>query len=143
MGDLTKHFSRKEFACRHCGKEKIDLKLVHALETAREDPRVKMIVVTSGYRCPDHPESLKRSRAGQNPSCHTLGKAADVILYGQDNMPLPLDVQYEILQEIPAFRDGGIGVYHDWFRKGCHVDLGPCRRWTRRDGRYLTGIELV
>lgn len=142
MGNLTEHFSRKEFSCKHCWKENIDLKLVHGLEEARKDERVKYIVVTSGYRCPDHPESLKRSRAGKSPSYHTLGKAADVILYGQNGKPLPLDVQYEILQAVPAFRDGGIGVYHDWARKGCHVDLGPCRRWTRRSGVYLTGIEL-
>src|SRR6056297_3258926 len=130
---LTEHFDDSEFACQHCGAKGISLKLVHALEEARDHPLVKKIIVTSGYRCPEHPESIKREQAGKSPSYHTLKKASDVMLIGHDDNVLPLVIQYYILHNVPAFENGGIGIYYDWHYHGklvggCHVDLGPCRR---------------
>lgn len=142
---LTDHFEDTEFQCKHCGEKKICLKLVHGLEEARDHPLVSKIVVTSGYRCPDHPESKKRERQGKSPSFHTSGKAADVILIGHDGNPLPLVIQFYVLLNAKMFDLGGIGIYYDWQYHnknvgGCHVDLGPCRRWTHKSGKYITGL---
>lgn len=152
MGDLSKHFSRKEFECRLNGKPhgcgaKISLRIVHALENCRADPRVKFIRINSGCRCMEHPESVKRARAGKAPSYHSPQKdgfchAADIVVFGHDGRALSLKDQYEIAGVQPVFRDGGIGIYPDWHTPGLHVDDGPCRRWTRKRGVYTSGIDL-
>lgn len=50
---------------------------LQALRTACGFP----FVISSGYRCPDHPvEQSKDPNAP--PGEHTLGKAADVLVYG-------------------------------------------------------------
>lgn len=54
MGDLTRHFSKHEFACKcGCGLNTIDLGLVYLLERVRQEYG-GAIIVTSGCRCPKH-----------------------------------------------------------------------------------------
>jgi len=152
MGDLTEHFSQREFECRIGGRlhgcgARISLRIVHALENCRADKRVKYIRVNSGCRCMEHPESIKRAKAGKKPSYHSPQKdgfchAADIVMYDHDGKPLSLPVQYEIAKAEPVFRDGGIGIYPDWHTLGLHVDDGPCRRWTRKNGIYTSGIHF-
>lgn len=131
MGDLSTHFSTSEFACKDCGRCKIVSELIDALEALRSlgpEP----IIVDDGYRCPEHNASV----GGVKSSQHLLGKAADIRIEG-----LSLQDMYERAIRIPAFRDGGIGVYDSGF---IHVDVRDNgeARWSRVRGKY-TGIDQL
>ena len=66
------NFKEEEFACQHCGKNNIDHLLIDKLQELRSDLGFSF-VITSGYRCPDHPIEKKKS----TPGAHALGLAAD------------------------------------------------------------------
>ena len=74
MGDLSPHFSRSEFRCRHCralaGPAR---ELVQLLERIRA-LQGKPLVVVSGYRCAVHNTAV----GGASRSQHLLGNAADI-----------------------------------------------------------------
>ena len=75
MGDLSAHFSAGEFVCRcgHCnGTVDMQPGFIAKLEEARVLSNVPYSI-TSGYRCPEHPETLKRPT-----SSHPKGLAADI-----------------------------------------------------------------
>lgn len=80
MGDLTKNFSRQEFACKcGCGRNLIKPEFVERLQMLRDrfakrvdDPRITVI---SGYRCPEHNISVE----GKPNGAHPLGVAADIM----------------------------------------------------------------
>lgn len=75
MGDLTTNFSRVEMKCR-CGKcdgiADMVMEFINKLQAARSMAD-RAFMITSGYRCPQHPESIKRPT-----SSHTIGRAADI-----------------------------------------------------------------
>ena len=74
MGDLTKNFSYKEFACRcGCGLGIVDTELVKTLQSLR-DSYHKAITITSGLRCPEH----NRNAGGKITSSHLKGLAVDI-----------------------------------------------------------------
>ena len=74
MGDLTKNFSRSEFACKcGCGFDDIDLELVGILQSVRLFLGVPLHV-NSGCRCEEHNKKV----GGVANSWHTKGKAADI-----------------------------------------------------------------
>ena len=55
MGDLSEHFSKREFSCRCCGHLVISGRLLLALEHLRELVGLP-IKVHDGYRCASHNE---------------------------------------------------------------------------------------
>lgn len=70
---LTDHFTTQEMECSHCGVCLMRDAFMNKLEYLR----VKWgrpIMVTSGYRCPDH----NRSVGGAKGSQHIKGNAADL-----------------------------------------------------------------
>ena len=73
MGDLTKDFSRKEFACKDlCGFDKINPKIVYMCQELR-DAMGEPIRINSGCRC------LKNNaKAGSTTMNHVTGNAADL-----------------------------------------------------------------
>lgn len=74
MGDLSPHFSRSEFRCKHCGRlYGPDMRLVDVLERIRSITG-KPLIVVSGYRCPVHNAAV----GGARGSRHTAGAAADI-----------------------------------------------------------------
>jgi uncharacterized protein YcbK (DUF882 family) len=89
MGDLSRNFSRTEFACRcGCGEDRIHPDLIATLQRAR-DIYSKSMTITSGVRCLDHnraeggsPTSshLPKARATDDP--RTFGVAIDVSVSG-------------------------------------------------------------
>ena len=83
---LSPHFNAREFRCQ-CGKTHETLiasELVDKLESLYTTLNCSKIIVTSGYRCPEHDKAVGGTSSGQ----HTKGTAADVCCYGQDGQPI-------------------------------------------------------
>ena len=83
---LSPHFNVREFRCS-CGKSHETLlasELIDKLEQLYTALNCSKIIVTSGYRCPDHDKAVGGTSSGQ----HTKGTAADVCCYGQDGQPI-------------------------------------------------------
>ena len=110
MGDLTKNFSRWEFACRcGCGMDDIRMELVEMLQEAR-DFLGEPININSGVRCPVHNLAV----GGKSDSSHLLGWAADPVLPRESD-------RYRYFQ---AFHKEGFRRFG--FKKGIiHVDCDP------------------
>jgi len=131
LGDLSEHFSKAELACHCCGTLKIEAALLDALELLRSLVG-KPVVVHDAYRCPMHNQKV----GGVNDSEHTRGMAADVSIPG-----LSLQQMFELALQVPAFLNGGIGVYDGAF---LHLDVRPHpARWARVCGQYVGIQHLV
>lgn len=75
MGDLSKHFSRREFECRcGCGYGQPHPRLVNRLEALRTRIGGKPLAIVSGLRCPPH----NRAVGGASRSRHQSGEAVDI-----------------------------------------------------------------
>ena len=83
---LSPHFNAREFRCSCGGSHEtlISSELVDKLESLYTALNCSKIIVTSGYRCPDHDKAVGGTSSGQ----HTKGTAADVCCYGQDGQPI-------------------------------------------------------
>jgi uncharacterized protein YcbK (DUF882 family) len=119
---MTEHFSREEFRCKGvgcCGNSSpISLELLENLELLRKAVSEELgkntpLKINSGFRCKTH----NRKIGGSANSEHVNGIAADVATPNGIT-----DERFSVIAEkVPAFRDGGIGLY-----KGrIHVD---CRK---------------
>ena len=69
----TKNFKVSEFACKHCGANEIDQKVLNMAQELRDYLGVA-IRVNSGYRCEVHNKKV----GGVKNSKHLYGKAADL-----------------------------------------------------------------
>lgn len=116
--DLSKNFSRREFACRcGCGFNAVDYELIYVLEFLRFYFNVA-IIVNCGARCEKHNKS--KEVGGQPNSQHLIGKAADIKIKGFQ----PLAI-YELLCQIFPNKYG-IGLYD----KFIHIDVrSGAARW--------------
>lgn len=114
MGDLSKNFSRSEFACKGtncCGHSApVQPELISALQALRNQLNLSLSI-TSGFRCNRHNESV----GGAARSLHTLGMAADVAC--PDG--LTAEDLARAAETIPVFQQGGIGIYPSWV----HLDV--------------------
>jgi zinc D-Ala-D-Ala carboxypeptidase len=114
MGDLSKNFSRSEFACKGtncCGHSApVHPELISALQALRDHLNLPLSI-TSGFRCNRHNEFV----GGAAQSFHTLGMAADVAC--PDG--LTAEDLAQAAETIPAFQQGGIGIYSSWV----HLDV--------------------
>lgn len=77
---LTKNFSVKECACKHCGKCEMDEEFMEILQAIREEFG-KPMKLTSAYRCSKYNQQISSSGAN---GPHTTGKAVDVLVSGKD-----------------------------------------------------------
>lgn len=106
MGDLSKHFSRHEFACScKCGFDTADHALILLLEGCREHFD-RPVHITSGCRCPEY----NREVGGSDGSQHLYGRAADVVVEH-----VPANLVQEYFDNVGA---SGLGHYDDF----THVD---------------------
>ena len=114
MGDLSEHFSRREFVCkgRVCcgGAGPVDGRLVTALEAFRAKVGVP-VHITSGFRC----HTYNRSIGSRDTSQHPKGYAADIARIEG----MSIEKMVEIAETIEDFRRGGIGRYDTFL----HVDV--------------------
>ena len=69
----TKNFKVSEFACKCCGENLIDQRVLDMAQIIREELGVP-VRVNSGYRCEEH----NRRVGGVKGSKHTKGQAADL-----------------------------------------------------------------
>ena len=103
------NFSYEEMACSHCGKNEMDHLLMAGLQQIR---RAKgPLMVSSGYRCPDHPvEAVK-----EKPGAHTFGKAVDLAVQGAKALSIiKLALEYGMT---------GIGVAQQGGGRFIHLDM--------------------
>ena len=126
MGDLSEHFDSDEFRCHHCGALPpggIAPKLIQRLEALRRALGGREIVISSGYRCPEHNRQLRAHGHGTaRRSQHLYGKAADVVVPG-----VPPAVVAERAEAVFGFVSG-IGRYRGF----THLDV---RMWHARWGQ--------
>lgn len=80
---LSSHFSRKEFICKHCGhlSHAIDPYLIADLEKMRAHFG-RPITITCGLRCVAYNNSLVKKGWAIRNSKHVYGKAADIYMPG-------------------------------------------------------------
>jgi len=125
MGDITKYFNRKEFACKcDCGFATVDIELIEVLQTLRYKFN-KPVTITSGCRCIEYNEAVqKRAKKSYVPysskSKHMQGIAADIVV----EMVSASDV-YRYLDSVYSDRFG-IGKYDEF----THIDVRSKKaRW--------------
>lgn len=87
-GDLSPHFSKKEFNQKRSPlglhQVKVDPKLITKLEALRKRIGNRPIKIASGYRSPDY----NRKVGGAKHSQHMSGKAADILVQGMTSKEL-------------------------------------------------------
>lgn len=73
------YFTEDEMRCKETGELDMDPDFMNALWVLR-DMYGKPIIVTSGYRSPDHSVEAAKAKPGE----HTLGLAADIYVPKED-----------------------------------------------------------
>ena len=73
MAKDTKNFKVSEFACKCCGENKIDQRVIDMAQALRDELGAP-VIVNSGYRCEKHNARV----GGVKGSYHTKGLAADL-----------------------------------------------------------------
>ena len=104
------NFSPEEFACQHCGENGISQLLLDKLQSLRTELDFPF-VITSGYRCKDHPIEKKKV----NPGAHRDGFAADISIRGHK--------AYEVIAKASEFGFTGIGVAQKGDNRFIHLDV--------------------
>ena len=133
MGDISKHFSRSEFACRcGCGFDTVDIELIKVLEDLYIHFQIIYqciyVQICGPNRCEKHNLSIKNS----SPlSKHLIGQASDIKVKYKNNSSL-LQVDPELVGsylEAEYPNKYGIGKYYN----RTHVDIRKHEaRWNRR-----------
>tara|TARA_R110002012_G_C11265710_1_gene568691 strand:+ start:18 stop:398 length:381 start_codon:yes stop_codon:yes gene_type:complete len=108
--DKYPNFSAKEFACQHCGEHGIDEKIVGVIQTIREEADFPFII-TSGYRCPEHPIEKKKT----NPGIHSTGLAVDI---GASHEKAYIILKLAMQRNLP-----GIGINQKGNGRFIHLDI--------------------
>lgn len=105
--ELTPSFKPEEMACKcGCDRSEMDADFMLALQGLRD--RIGPMKITSGYRCPNHPEEKKKSK----PGAHSAGLAVDF-------KPLKVSM-WEALKHAFAIEFPGVGIAKSFI----HVDGG-------------------
>lgn len=101
--------------CGHedCDQRSVDQETLHKVQKVRDDLRLPMII-TSGGRCPNHPDELKKPCPGD----HQQQKAVDVACYSHE---------HETKLKVLAGRHGATRVAGSWEDGFVHM------AWTETD----------
>jgi len=86
---LYPDFSKREFDCRHTGKNNMQPDFMDVLQEIRKVYNRPMII-TSGFRHKTHPIEDAKNEPGE----HSYGVAADIACYGVDALEL-IHIAYE------------------------------------------------
>ena len=121
---LSKHFNVQEFRCK-CGKHHdivINTRLVAGLEKLFETFDCSMIIVNSGYRCPEYDIKMNRF-AGK----HAVGDAADVVFYDKNKAVISTKKISCAAQDMEGVF-GGIANINKTYT-AIHLDVRQGHRW--------------
>lgn len=120
---LSPHFNVREFRCQCGGSHEtfIASELVDKLEALYATLNCSKIIVTSGYRCPDHDKAVGGTSSGQ----HTKGTAADVCCYGQDGQPISSKTVCCKAQDLGFTGIANITSSHQY----THLDVRTSGKW--------------
>ena len=80
---VYKYFTEDELKCSHCGNLVIDDEFIKKIEALREAVGFPF-VVSSAYRCEQHPIEKRKS----TPGAHVTGKAMDIHVTGEKALTL-------------------------------------------------------
>ena len=109
-GEVTlDYFTPEELQCSHCQKDGINLEFMEKVSALRKQLGFPFIV-TSGYRCPEHPIEARKASVG----AHTTGRAIDIGVSGMS--------AYLMLQEALKAGFRGIGVQQKGEGRFIHLD---------------------
>lgn len=120
---ISPHFKASEFQCK-CGAGhdfQLDTDLVDNLEKLFTALDCSKIVISSGFRCPDHDKSP--AVGGTGTGQHTLGKAADFCCYDQSGKPI---VTYKVCCAAHDIGFRGIARINDAWT---HCDVRSSGKW--------------
>ena len=120
---LSPHFNAREFRCS-CGKSHETLlasELVDKLEALYAALNCSKIIVTSGYRCPEHDKAVGGTSSGQ----HTKGTAADVCCYGHSGQPISSKTVCCKAQDLGFTGIANITSSYQY----THLDVRTSRKW--------------
>ena len=121
MANDTKNFKVSEFACKCCGENNIDQRILDMAQALRDELGVP-IRVNSGYRCEVHNARV----GGAKGSYHTKGLAADL------SSSIGADKMFQAVQKL--WHDGKLPEldYCIYYAKKdfIHVDCGRKRKNT-------------
>lgn len=107
-----KYFHPDEFRCQHCGSEGIKSSFTEKLDTIREECGFPFLI-SSGYRCPEHPIEAKKEK----PGAHSTGHAADIAVTGEQAIRvLEVAIKHGIKR---------IGVNQKGSGRFIHLDTAP------------------
>ena len=110
MGDLTKHFFKKEFACKcGCGYGDISVELVKKLQAIRDFCGFPL-VINSGCRCVRYNKKV----GGKVNSAHTRGLATDI-------KAIASQTKFTIIKGAIQSGFQRIGIYPQFI----HLDIDP------------------
>lgn len=116
----TKNFKASEFACKHCGENKVSQILIEMCQKVRDKLGIP-VRINSGYRCPVHNAKV----GGVKNSYHTQGLAAD--LSCSDGEGVIWAVVQELYKDDKEFHDN-LGYAIRYMRRHfVHIDIGPKR----------------
>ena len=116
MAKDTKNFKVTEFACKCCGDNRIDQRVIDMAQIIREELGVP-VKVNSGYRCEGH----NRRVGGVKGSYHTKGLAADL------SCSLGAGTMFECVKKLYAQGKLPDLSYCIKYRTFIHIDCG-CKR---------------
>lgn len=121
---ISAHFNAQEFKCKcKCEKQHETLisdELVQKLEKLRSTLDCKSIVITSGYRCPEHDAEVSTGK-GQ----HTKGTAADIVCYDKNGQAISSKLVCCKAQDL-----GFTGIANVTSNYDCtHVDVRSSGKW--------------
>lgn len=127
MGDLTRHFSRHEFACKcGCGFDTVDFELLTMLQLAADELENDLgeavgCTVTSGCRCYKHNKRIGGSKRSQ----HLKARAGDTKWYLRSTKkPIHVDIVNKKFDSLLNGR-GGLGKYNTFN----HIDTRTSAHW--------------